>query len=281
MTSEQEIFQQGSKTYYTSTLLFPKRMRDDVTKLYSFVRVADDYVDTVPQHRHEFRNLVATWQEYRDKSVAELAPEHDDTLNVRVTKNICRLKVQHNFDPAWIDAFLVSMELDTRKKIYYTLDDTLRYVHGSAEVIGLMMARLMDISDVAMSAAAMQGRAMQWINFVRDISEDIELGRCYFPKSDLEQFGLSDLGELTAKAHPQAFRDFVHFEIGRYRQWQREANQGMQYIPKRCRLPIQAAADAYGWTAKQIARDPFVVYRYKMKPSKARIITNALTHVFD
>lgn len=278
---EQKIFQTGSKTYYNSTLLFPQRVRKDVIKLYSFVRVADNYVDSIPQHRNEFRNLVATWQEYRTKPMGYLTADNSDNLNVRVTKNMCRLMICHQFDPGWVDAFLLSMEMDTKPKVYRTLDDTLHYVHGSAEVIGLMMAKIMHLGDDAMAAAAVQGRAMQYINFLRDISEDIELGRCYFAKSDLQQFGLGDLGELTAKAYPEEFRHFVQFELQRYHEWQRAANDGLKLIPRRYRLPIQAAIDSYDWTARQIAKDPFIVYRHKVKPSRARIIGNALTHVFD
>jgi phytoene synthase len=278
---EQNIFRAGSKTYYNSALLFPKHVRNDVIKLYSFVRVADDYVDSIPQNLSEFHDLVATWQEYRGKRIDDVVPKEGDSLNVRVTKNICQLVIKCQFDPAWVDDFLHSMALDTTKKTYYTLDDTLEYMHGSAEVIGLMMARIMRLPSEAMAAASMQGRAMQYINFLRDISEDITLGRCYLPKSDLEQFNLNDLSELTAKAHPQAFHNFVCFELGRYQKWQHEADAGLYYIPKRYRLPIQGAIDAYRWTAKQIAHDPLRVYHHKVKPSKTRVIVSALVHAFD
>lgn len=281
MTPDEYIFQQASKTYYNATLLFPKRTREDVTKLYSFLRTADNYVDALPPRRNEFRNLMATWQEYRAKPMEGLAPHKDDTLNVRVTKNMCRLVIQHEFEPSWVDAFLHSMELDTRKKMYHTLDDTLRYVHGSAEVVGLMMARVMHLPEKAMDAAALHGRAMQWVNFLRDISEDIELGRQYFPQTDLREHGLSDLGELTTKAHSEAFRAFIAFQLSRYQEWQRAANQAMGLVPKRYRIPIETAADAYQWTARQIAKDPFVVYRRKVKPSRARLMGNAFVHAFD
>lgn len=284
MTAErhdQQIFRDGSTTYYNSALLFPRSVREDVIRLYSFMRTADDYVDSVPQHINAFRNLVATWQENRGKKMDELMLGKDDSLNLRITKNICRLVIQYRFEASWVDAFLHAMELDTRKKTYHTLDDTLRYVHGSAEVIGLMMARVLQLPDEAMNAAALQGRAMQQINFVRDVAEDSELGRCYFPRTDLQKFGLSDLGEVTAKTHVDEFRGFVDFQLGRYRQWQRQADTGMYYIPRRYRLPIQTAVDSNSWTAKQIAKDPFVVYRYKVKPSKMRIAGSALAHLFD
>ena len=47
----QSIFRAGSRTYYYSTLFFPPEVKQDVFTLYSFVRVADDYVDSVPQQK--------------------------------------------------------------------------------------------------------------------------------------------------------------------------------------------------------------------------------------
>lgn len=282
MNLEKDLFRAGSKTYSSSSLLFPKLVREDVTKLYSFLRTADDYVDSKPQHLNEFRNLVASWQEYRMKPMGHLTPEPDDRLNVRVVKNICRLRIRHQFDPDWIDAFLGAMEMDTKKKTFRTLKDSLAYVRGSGEVVGLMMARIMYADgDEALELAAMMGRAFQWINFIRDIAEDVELGRNYFPKDDLKQFGLSDLGELTAKAHPDEFRAFTKFQLARYAEWQQAAEAGIHFLPRRCRPPVQAAADMYKWTARRIARDPFIVYQKKVKPGKARVVGSALSHMFD
>ena len=51
------IFKKGSTTYYNSTRLFPKAIRKDVTTLYSFVRVADNFVDSVPQDVKGFVNF--------------------------------------------------------------------------------------------------------------------------------------------------------------------------------------------------------------------------------
>ncbi len=81
--------------------------------------------------------------------------------------------------------FFDSMQLDTTVRRYDSLDDIINYMHGSAEVVGLMMARMMGLPEEALPLAAMQGRAMQYANFVRDIGEDNHLGRCYFPEEDL------------------------------------------------------------------------------------------------
>ena len=45
--------------------------------------------------------------------------------------------------------FLHSMEMDTYKSNYENLDELNTYLYGSAEVIGLMMNKVMDINKNA------------------------------------------------------------------------------------------------------------------------------------
>lgn len=51
------IFKKGSKTYFYSTIFFPKAVKKDVFTLYSFLRKADDYVDSIPRIQKDFMLL--------------------------------------------------------------------------------------------------------------------------------------------------------------------------------------------------------------------------------
>lgn len=260
-----EIFRRGSTTYFTSTLFFPKAVREDVFVLYSFVRTADDFVDAVPQQAEEF---FAFCDAYR-KALAG-TPSGDVVID-RFVDLVHRIGI----DPAWVEAFLFSMASDLSKSSYATMDELDRYLYGSSEVIGLMMARVMDLPGASFPAARALGKAMQFINFIRDIDEDLGLGRIYFPAEDLAAFGLSTLDPAEARAHPQAFARFVAFELDRYLAWQRQAEAGFSYMPARLRIAVQTASDMYRWTAAEIRRNPLVVYERKVKPSRGRIVTRA------
>jgi 15-cis-phytoene synthase len=281
MNTDEAIFRQGSTTYFTSSLFFGVQQRQDVTRLYSFVRTADDYVDETPQRIGQLNDLIAVWQRLGDAPMRELEASDQDELNLRVTKNIARLKIIYGFNVEWVDAFLVSMLHDAQPKKYKTLDDSLEYVYGSAEVIGLMMAALLRLPKESYETARLQGRAMQWINFVRDVAEDNALGRCYFPQEDLKRFGLKDLKEATAQKHPEAFAEFMRFQIVRYIDWQKQAAEGFAYLPRRARIAVATASDGYTYTARAIAKDPLVVFDRKVKPSRVRLVVSAAGHVFD
>jgi phytoene synthase len=261
-----EVFKSGSKTYFNSSLFFPAEVRDDVFILYGFVRVADNFVDAVPQQPDEFHRFVDAYRAAREGT-----PSNDVIIDSFV--DLCRRK---SFEPSWTDAFLKSMELDLTKKVYRTVEETLEYVYGSAEVIGLYMARIMGLDPRADHAACMLGRAMQFINFIRDIDEDNGLGRIYLP---IGESTLPDLLPETSRAYPDEFLRFVGSQLDRYRGWQDEAERGYAFIPRRYLVPIKTAGDMYNWTASVIALDPFVVYSRKVKPSRARIVGRILRNL--
>lgn len=272
MKLETRIFKNGSTTYYFSSKFFPRKTRDDVADLYSFVRTADDYVDSQPAQPQKLLNLEKNYLGSIRLKPADCSVKKSDSVDQRVVKNIVRVSRKHGFEPAWIKSFIYSMKQDISIHSYRTLSDSLSYVYGSADVIGLMMAKIMDLPDEALKYAQMQGRAMQWINFVRDIKEDNSLGRCYFPTTDLKKFGLDSLDEQIAVKNPDKFNKFIRFQIKRYYEWQKEANKGFKYIPRRLRIPLQTAVDMYAWTAEQIEKNPFIVFEKKVKPRKRDIL---------
>ncbi|MEM0448948.1 MAG: phytoene/squalene synthase family protein [Methanomassiliicoccales archaeon] len=257
------IFKKGSKTYFYSTMFFPREVKDDIFRLYSFVRVADDLVDVIPQNRAGFLEFC---ERYRRALKGEPA-------NDLVIDSFVDLSLRKGFEAEWAEAFLRSMEMDLHVRSYRTLDDLKVYLYGSAEVIGLFMSRIMGLTKAADHYARMLGRAMQYINFIRDINEDLTLGRQYFPEESLQEFGLPSLKEEHARADPKAFRRFIRAQLCQYCKWQGEALRGFHFIPWKYRLPIMTASDMYNFTAMRIMRDPFVVYRKKVKPSIPRIMT--------
>lgn len=259
-----DIFKRGSRTYFYSTLFFPPTVKAKVFSLYSFVRTADDLVDSVPQRGDEFHTFVNTYR-------AALAGE---TAGDPVIDGFVALQTREGFEQSWVDAFLISMELDLSVNRYHTLEDLRVYLHGSAEVIGLMMARILALPPACFRAACHLGRAMQYINFIRDIAEDGAMGRTYMPQDEIHRFGLESLEEEYLRRHQAAFRAFIHAQCDLYRKWQTIGQVGYRYIPWRMRLPIMTASDMYGWTARTIEHDPFVIFDRKVRPSVPRIVTS-------
>ena len=198
-----------------------------------------------------------------------------------VITDFVRLSQKRKFNNEWVDAFLLSMEMDTRKSTYKNLDELNTYLYGSAEVIGLMMNKVMNVNENADDSARYLGKAMQFINFIRDIDEDLDLKRTYFPVEDLDSFGLSGLTRGEARRKPKQFKAFVRSQIQLYFKWQKRAELGFKFIPKNMRIAVKTASDMYLWTAKEIYKNPFIVYDLKIKPSWTKVLLNGLRNTFQ
>ncbi len=263
MKNTKNIFKQGSKTFYTASLFFPKDIRKNVTRLYAFVRIADNFVDQIPQDKVGFYKFKKQTNQAFSKKKVSYPIVQDFVL-------LCR---EFNIEKTLVDSFLASMQQDFVKKKYDTFEELEEYMYGSAEVIGIMMSRVLRLPKKAEDAARYQGKAMQLLNFIRDIKEDIALGRQYIPQKDLRRFSIR---ELSADVNEGLFTELISYEINRFENIQAKAKKGYDYIPHSSRVPIATAAAMYEWTANEIKKNPMTVFSKKVKPSKTRIFAEYL-----
>jgi phytoene synthase len=255
------IFKGGSRTYFYSSIFFPMDVRHDVFVLYSFVRTADNFVDAIPQETEQY---FAFKKRYDSALVGHLTGDI-------VVDSFVDLMKRRSFEKAWLTSFFDSMMMDIERKCYATLGELEVYIHGSAEVVGLMMSRILGLNETAYPCARQLGKAMQYINFVRDIAEDLRLGRVYLPQDEIAKHGLESLNPECAAKNSGAFRDFMAAQVRRFEEWQNRAERGFRFIPKKYVIPVMTASEMYKWTAKEIMREPMLVYRKTIKPPLPRI----------
>lgn len=263
---KRSIFKNASTTYYYSSLFFTPEVKESVFTLYAYVRYADDLIDSTPPKIKEFKDF---------RKVSELAIVKGERVKNPIIDDFAQLSKEKGFEPQWTWAFLDAMESDLTKKKYDTYAELQKYMHGSAEVIGLFMSKIFDTPEVAYEYAKAQGEAMQFINFIRDIDEDNKLGRQYIPTEDLKRFNT----HIPPKPNEiDNFCKLVRFEIDRYNEIQNKANLGHPYINRRFRIMVKTSAGMYNWTAKQIYKNPMIVFKIKVKPPKLYVILSALRH---
>jgi phytoene synthase len=286
------IFKSGSTTYFYSSLFFPKNVKKDVYTLYAFVRTADNFVDAVPQNADRF---------YSFQSSVVLGLSRNQKSGNEIIDGYLDLSVRHGFDPEWTTAFLDAMESDLHwpkdaegvpLPKFQTYADLQKYMYGSAEVIGLMMAKMLKLPEVSFACAQKQGEAMQLINFIRDIKEDLEMGRIYFPKEDFATtyphtvlHGNLSAAKLLRRAQAakppteKSYENFIRLQLDRYFALQKDADTGYRFIPRAYRIPIRTAAAMYRWTAAQIEKNPYIIWDKKVKPRPQRVILSFLKNL--
>lgn len=265
-SNQEKIFKNGSKTFFYSTFFFPEAAKKDITVFYAFVRIADDFVDAVPSDSVGF-------YDFKNKYIRALGGEKAD---YEVIDDFVVLQKKYNFEQEWIDAFFSAMESDLYPQFCKSATDTAKYMYGSAEVVGLMMCKILNIKEEAYVYARKLGQAFQYINFIRDLYEDEKLGRLYLPEENILKSGISKLSIETAEKNKISFENFMKKEIKYFYHLVDEARPGFDFIPRRYRIPIVIATNLYLYTAKIIENNPYIVYQQKVKPNTKRIFYEAL-----
>ena len=142
-----------STTFFACVDDWPREIREDIYKLYAYLRVIDEMVEGVEADNDfkQYRMVIEQFHEVSDK---------------------------YQFEGEWLEDFHHAMFTDlVRKK--HTMVSMLEYCKGSSESVGCMMARILGCPPEADIYARALGRAYQIINFVRDYEEDLEKGYEY------------------------------------------------------------------------------------------------------
>ena len=251
------------KSYYLATLLLPRHKRPHVHALYGFARHADDFVDSLT---HPDPEQLLTWG---DAFVEALADGGSDDP---VAAAAAHTMTVHGIPVAHVEAFLRSMRQDITVSSYDTFDDLREYMYGSAAVIGLQMLPVLGTVDGrAPHYAQLLGEAFQLTNFVRDVAEDLQRGRVYLPREDLDRFGVTP-ADLCPGPVTEGVRRLVGFEIARARSLYAEAEPGIDMLEPSSRDCVRAAFDLYGGILDEIERAGHdVVNRRAVVPRRRRL----------
>ncbi len=255
-----------SKTYYFSTSLFPKEVRPHVHALYAFMRYADEIVDNPGTTTLD--EQLGDLEAFEEETLAAVAGEHAPPNPV--LRAFANTALARDIGPGLIGAFMKSMKMDTGVFRYPAYEDLEEYTYGSAAVVGLMMCRVVGVSDErATPHAEALGVAMQLTNFLRDIAEDWARGRVYLPLEDLERFGYAE-EELGRGVVDGRFVGLMRFEISRARALYEVADEGMRYIPRGRRYPVVVARRLYEAILGRIEAQGYDVFARRAETSLPR-----------
>ena len=260
-------------TYYWSTYLLPRIKRHHVHALYAFCRLADDVVDTPAPGSDPARELDKLRSQFFE-AIQRGESEHP------VLKAVVHTVRAFAIDPECFDRFLSSMEMDLSITSYPSYDALLRYMDGSAAVIGEMMLPILEPSEPARARAHARdlGLAFQFTNFLRDVGEDLDRGRVYVPADEIARFGAGVA--LDERRVTPEWRDLMQFEIARARALYESADIGIGLLPPASARCVGAARRLYSQILERIESASFDVFSRRARvPSYQKVATTARTLV--
>jgi 15-cis-phytoene synthase len=262
------------RTYYLATLLLPPAKRPYVHALYGFARYADEIVDDLDSTLTDEQK--ADWLVgWGSLFLAEVrAGGSDHPISRAVVDTVRRWEIPLGL----FDDFLASMRMDLTVTDYPTYDDLMKYVWGSAAVIGLQMVPVLEPlvpRELAEPYAVDLGVAFQLSNFIRDVGEDLRRGRVYLPGEDLEHFGV-DRERLARGVVDGPVRRLLAYEIARTRELYRAAEPGIRLLHPTSRDCIRTAFRLYGGILDEVERADYQVLARRVSVGPRRRLTVAV-----
>ena len=260
-----ELHKRHGRTYYLATRLLPAWKRRHVHALYGFTRYADEIVDRTEDLPPAER--ASRLDEWSGRFVAGLRGETvDDPLLPAVLHTIAVF----DLDVEDFATFLRCMAMDLTITSYDTYADLLDYMEGSAAVIGTMMLPILGSADpaAAREPARQLGLAFQLTNFIRDVAEDLDRGRVYLPREDLDRFGLTP--DDLRPGNPKV-KSLIAYEVSRARRHYALAAPGIPLLEPASQACMRTAFQLYGGILAEVeAADHDVFTRRATVPNRRR-----------
>ena len=237
-TTSKLITKKYSTSFSIAVSRLPIEMRQAIYSIYGFVRLADEIVDTFHDADQEF--LLDDFEKEYYKTL-----EQGISMNP-VLQSFAITVTKYQLPDELVDSFLKSMRADLNKQVYKTNQELDAYIHGSANVVGLMCLLIFLDGDKQryneLKESAMKlGSAFQKVNFLRDLKEDTkELNRLYFPDVDTDNF--------TEEVKDELIEDIENdFD---------EAEKGIRELPGKSKLAVYIAFVYYKKLLQNLKQTP-------------------------
>ncbi len=232
------------KSFNWASALFSRAVADRAAELYAFCRYADDLADDLDA----------------DLAIPRLKVISADLKEGRspepIVQNLIRM-----LQPGWIGmqaarTLVETLLADTGRVRIQSWDDLIRYAYGVAGTVGIMMCDVMGVDDRrALPFAVDLGIAMQLTNIARDVVEDARRDRIYLPAELFDEHITPDQIINSDGLFRERVFQGVQSILQRADRYYRSADEGLRYLPRRCRLVILTAARIYEAIGPNIIRD--------------------------
>ena len=261
------FFASNSRTFSFAARAFPREFASRVSAVYAFCRVTDDITDAGRAHAGADGGRAHAGT---DALRAHAGTDGDPTCRMRRLE-VWRALARSAYDGAatnvplldrvmadahaagvpfdCVDELIEGMRMDLRGQRYATLHDLRTYSYRVAGVIGQWLTRLCGVHDAdVLERAADLGHALQLTNILRDVGEDLRLGRVYLPAAMMERAGVTerDLNAMAAGAPiTEAYRVLIEELMQRADEHYERALEATSMLPAWFARPVRIAAHVY------------------------------------
>lgn len=236
-----DLLKQVSRLFYTTLVVVPADVRDQIGLGYLFARAADTIADTdlidrsrrldfLSQLKAQFVSDQISWPQIRNIQQAMGPLQQDSSERVLLERLEDCFRLFQDCSPSdrrrvqrLMTTLTQGMEMDLSRfpgqsaedlVALKTLDDLDRYTYYVAGCVGEFWTDLMCAHRKALASWNVRqmsdvgvrfGKGLQLTNIVKDVAHDLQKGRCYIPEMMLAEEGLMPR-DLLDQANLPRFR---------------------------------------------------------------------------
>jgi phytoene synthase len=268
-----------AKNFYYGFIVLPQRKRNALSAVYAFMRRCDDIADDSALTPQDRRNRLAEWLEKVHRALAAQPTDDPVLLALTDAQRIYQIPI------GLLDqlAYGTAADLDDGSELsdaatltarYRTFEDLRQYCYGVASVVGLVCIKIFGYRDPAAETLAEQcGLAFQLTNIIRDVKEDIAVGRVYFPEEDLAQCGLSVADLANPNLDLARIRPLLAMEADRAREFYRSGEHLIPLVNEDSQPALWVLITIYHQLLEKIAAKQYDVFSERVRLTVRQKVT--------
>jgi phytoene synthase len=277
----------NARNFYFAFLSLPRAQRRAVYALYAFCHEADCVADAAfPPASAPGENGSAALSAGEPKEVPSKAG--NGTLEIHALRQVKLDALRERLaraadgtpeterDLALADAIarfgvrvedlqdvVAGVEMDLTVSRIETYNELRTYCYHVASAVGLatlpILTRGVPATAEAREAAVDLGLGMQFVNILRDVDEDLALGRIYLPSEELAAYGVEE-ADLRARRMTAGLRSLLAAHADRARSHLSRGRRLLSYLPRRSRACPWLLSEIYGRILARIVEADFAVF---------------------
>ena len=195
-------------SFYYSFLFLDKDQKVAISALYSICRILDDIADNSKNIDISLSKL--DWWKFEIDQTFKYKASHPAT---KCLQNFLKI---FKFNPEYFFYLIEGMEMDLQNLRYNTFKQLEDYCFKVAGTVGMLSSSIFRCEESIIKSYAIKlSLSLQLINILRDINEDLNLGRFYYPQDELKKFKLSESDFRKKLEKNESLESFLSFQINK------------------------------------------------------------------
>ncbi|WP_086559200.1 squalene synthase HpnC [Streptomyces africanus] len=269
----------AGENFPVAPFFLPRAWRTDLMAVYGFARLVDDIGDgDLAPGGADARLLGVSPQEAEDRLVlldafeADLRRVFDSTPRHPLLRRLQPTVRRCSLPPEPFLGLIAANRQDQLVGRYETYDDLLAYCELSANPVGrLVLAVTGTSTPERIRRSDMVCTALQIVEHLQDVAEDLGRDRIYLPAADMKRFHVEE-ADLATKSAGASVRALIAYEAQRARDLLNEGAPLVGSVHGRLKLLLAGFVAGGRAAVRAIAAADYDVLPGPPKPGKVRLL---------